>query len=207
MHNLDTERKERRPYQLKSRALSQAQTRAKIVEATAELHATVGPARTQVSEIARRAGVQRRTVYDHFPDDAALIQACSHLWLSRNPLPDPAHWQGIKTPVDRVSAALRAVYDFYSQDEKTLALVLRDSSGIAALSAVLDDGLLRFLAGVRDDLVAALLGPKQARVRTAALVGIALDFWTWRRLTSVDGFSNSEAARLMACVTKDGGCR
>ncbi len=98
MHNLDTERKERRPYQLKSRALSQAQTRAKIVEATAELHATVGPARTQVSEIARRAGVQRRTVYDHFPDDAALIQACSHLWLSRNPLPDPAHWQGIKTP-------------------------------------------------------------------------------------------------------------
>ncbi|MCY7302061.1 MAG: TetR/AcrR family transcriptional regulator, partial [Thermoleophilia bacterium] len=41
---------------------------------------TVGPAATQISEIARRAGVQRVTVYNHFPDEASLFAACSAHW-------------------------------------------------------------------------------------------------------------------------------
>src|ERR687888_296648 len=84
----------RRKYELKKRAEQLAETRRRITETTVELHRTVGPAATQISEIARRAGVQRVTVYNHFPDDASLFAACSahwrdfHFWRALSPLGD-----------------------------------------------------------------------------------------------------------------------
>ena len=59
---------EKRKYELRKRAERQQETRRRITEATVALHGEVGPAATQISEIARRAGVQRLTVYNHFPD-------------------------------------------------------------------------------------------------------------------------------------------
>ena len=40
-----------------------------------ELHATVGPAQATISAVAERAGVERHTVYRHFPDKASLLGA------------------------------------------------------------------------------------------------------------------------------------
>jgi AcrR family transcriptional regulator len=51
-----------RTYTLKRRAEKQAETRQRIVEAAVDLHSTVGPARTTLSRIAERAGVQRHTL-------------------------------------------------------------------------------------------------------------------------------------------------
>ena len=82
----------KRKYELKKRAEQVEATRRRITEATVELHRTVGPAATQISEIARRAGVQRVTVYNHFPDEAALFAACSAHWRALHPAPDPAAW-------------------------------------------------------------------------------------------------------------------
>ena len=62
----------KRPYRLGKRAVKQDETRQRIVEATVELHSTVGPARTTVSQIAELAGVQRHTFYAHFPDERGL---------------------------------------------------------------------------------------------------------------------------------------
>jgi AcrR family transcriptional regulator len=59
-----------------------------ITEATVELHGTVGPARTTVAEIARKAGVQRLTVYTHFPDLTSLFAACTTHWFGEHPPPD-----------------------------------------------------------------------------------------------------------------------
>src|SRR5437870_5397792 len=80
---------ETRKYALKVRAEKQAETRRRIVEATAALHTEVGPARTTVAEIARRAGVQRLTVYNNFPEERELFEACGAYWLAGNPPPDP----------------------------------------------------------------------------------------------------------------------
>ena len=66
-----------RTYRLKRRAERQDETRHRIVEAAVALHTTVGPARTTVSAIAERAGVQRHTFYRHFPDERSLGLACS----------------------------------------------------------------------------------------------------------------------------------
>ena len=61
-----------RTYTLKRRAEQQAETRQRIVEAAVDLHGTVGPALTTFSMVAERAGVQRHTLYAHFPDERSL---------------------------------------------------------------------------------------------------------------------------------------
>lgn len=66
-----------RNYTLKRRAEQQAETRKRIVEAAIDLHGTVGPANTSVSMIAEKAGVQRHTLYAHFPDERSMLMACS----------------------------------------------------------------------------------------------------------------------------------
>ena len=60
----------------RKRAEQVADTRLRITEAAIELHGTVGPARTTLSAVAERAGVERRTLYRHFPTEAELFEAC-----------------------------------------------------------------------------------------------------------------------------------
>ena len=86
-----------RKYELKQRAESQEATRRRIVEATVELHDSVG-FQTTVSAIAKRAGVQRLTVYRHFPDERTLFEACAGHWRAQNPAPDPSAWAAVETP-------------------------------------------------------------------------------------------------------------
>src|SRR6478735_1547868 len=92
----------KRPYRLGRRAAKQDETRQRIVEATVELHSTIGPARTTVSQIAERAGVQRHTFYAHFPDERGLLEACSGHALERDPLPDAAAWRELPAGRERV---------------------------------------------------------------------------------------------------------
>ena len=80
---------------LKARAERQANTRARIVEAIMHLHQDVGPRHTTVSAIARRAGVERLTVYRHFNDESEMFAACSHRYLELNPPPQPADWRNL----------------------------------------------------------------------------------------------------------------
>jgi AcrR family transcriptional regulator len=57
--------------------------------AAVEMHQDVGPANATISAIAERAGVQRLTVYRHFPDERALLSACSAHYAAGHPRPDP----------------------------------------------------------------------------------------------------------------------
>ena len=66
-----------RPYDLGQRLQSQQETRQRIVDAAVALHESLGVARTTVTDIAKRAGVGRLTVYRHFPNMLALGSACS----------------------------------------------------------------------------------------------------------------------------------
>ena len=79
---------QKRKYELKARAEAQEETRARIAAAAAALHEEVGIGQTTVADIARRAGVQRLTVYNHFPDLDALLPACTAHWLGEHPRPD-----------------------------------------------------------------------------------------------------------------------
>ena len=85
---MNTMSTQRRKYELKARAEAQQATRARIAAAAAALHEELGIGKTTVADIARRAGVQRLTVYNHFPDLNALLPACSAHWLAEHPQPD-----------------------------------------------------------------------------------------------------------------------
>src|SRR6267378_2152865 len=115
-----------RKYELKQRAESLSETRARIVSATVELHDSVGPAQTTISAIAERAGVQRLTVYRHFPDERTLFEACSAHWAAQNPAPDPSTWAGIADPHERLGIALGEIYAFYRTTQGMVGNLLRD---------------------------------------------------------------------------------
>ncbi|MGE5501136.1 MAG: TetR/AcrR family transcriptional regulator, partial [Ignavibacteriales bacterium] len=116
-----------RSYTLKRRAEQQAQTRQRIVEAAVDLHGTIGPAHTSLSMVAERAGVQRNTLYAHFPDERSLAMACSGLFVERNPPPDADDWRGINDEAERLRAGLTAIYGWYAQTEQLTGCVLRDA--------------------------------------------------------------------------------
>ena len=186
---------EKRKYELKSRAAAQQQTRERIVAATTGLHTEVGPAQTTVAEIARRAGVQRLTVYNHFPDDLELFGACQAHWMQLHPLPDFTAALSADDPAERVRAILRGYYRWYRETEPMAANVQRDRGAVPALDSLMQrtaDARLDQLA----DALAAGFGSDQQR---RALLRLALDFWTWRRL-SREGLDDVDAADLMTAA-------
>src|ERR1700676_5048311 len=126
-----------RKYELKARAEKQAETRRRIVEATSALHEEVGPARTTVAEIARRAGVQRVTVYNNFPDETELFAACGDHWLAENPQPDLSEALAIGDPSERLGAVLRSLYRWYRKTAQANEHLQRDRLVLPALDAVM----------------------------------------------------------------------
>lgn len=187
----------KRAYELKERARRQAQTRQRIVEATVALHEEHGPAATTVAEIARRAGVSRLTVYNHFPADGELFAACQRQFFTQNPPPDLALALALEDPNQRVREVLTALYRSYRHQEPMTGKVLRDRKGLPALDALLARTLDTWQAELASALAAGLTANPRAGKQTRAVIALALDFWTWQRLTR-EGLSDNRAATLMA---------
>lgn len=166
-----------RPYTLRRRAERQAETRRRIIEATSELHSTVGPARTTISAIAELAGVQRHTVYDHFPDERLLFRACGQHFLASHPPPDVTRWRSVE-------GGLRELYEYYESNAQAIDLVLRDSTVVP---------VGRGLVALQGEAAQAL-APRPAAL---PVLRVATAFATWRELTG-SGLTSRAAARAMA---------
>jgi AcrR family transcriptional regulator len=185
-----------RAYRLGRRARGKQETRERIVRATAELHAEVGPAATTISAVAERAGVQRLTVYRHFPDAAGLFAACAEHSLGEYPPPDPGLWRECVEPAERAERALVALYEYYEGGAELFAQVFRDAEQLPALDDALGP-VRHYLETAAADLAEGW-GPAADESRAFhAFLDHALDFWTWRSLAG-KGLPTSEAARLMA---------
>ena len=182
----------KRTYRQTARAEGQAATRRRIAAATAELHQEVGPARTTVVEIARRAGVQRATVYANFPEERDLFRACQGHFLRANPPPELGPALGLADPHERLAEVLCRLYAWYRRTRRMSENLRRDRAGMPALDALLVESIDARMAGLRDALAPGL-GPSHD-VRAA--VALALDFWTWRRLAD-EGLADDRAAALM----------
>ena len=172
----------KRKYELKQRAEQQAETRRRITEAMVELHRTVGPAATQISEIARRAGVQRVTVYSHFPDKTALFAACSAHWRALHPAPDPATWLTTMDAGGRLRLGLRELYSWYRETEPMTGNILRDAELVPAMRPFVEDGLGGYLENVRRILAEPIAARGRRRRHVDAALGAAVDFHVWRAL-------------------------
>jgi AcrR family transcriptional regulator len=194
-------RRQPRKYEKKVRAEQQAETRQRIVEAMVDLHREVGPARTTISAVAQRAGVERLTVYRHFPDERSMFEACTTHYATEVPLPDPAVWAGIEEPAERLRAALLGFYRYYRRAEQMLANATRDLPELPALAAVLKPRM-EFVEGLRKDLMERWNVARPARGRLAAVVSHALRFDTWRSLARAEELTDKEAADLMVTLAQ-----
>jgi AcrR family transcriptional regulator len=188
---------EKRKYELKARADRQRRTRERIVQATMELHQEVGPAQTTIAEVARRAGVQRLTVYNHFPDEQELFGACQAHWLALHPWPDLTAALALPDPVERVRAVLLGYYAWFRETEAMTEKVNRDRGTVAMLDAVLAQTADVALGQLADTLAGAFRDRGRVAARRRALIALSLDFSTWRRL-SRQGLDDDAAAALMS---------
>jgi AcrR family transcriptional regulator len=185
-----------RKYELKRRAESQAETRQRIVEAAVELHRTKGPGLTTFSDIARLAGVQRNTLYRHFPDEKSMLLACSGHYGQLNPPPDITAWREEADATERLRRGLTELYEFYERVEEMLTRVVRDAEfheGTREIQAR-RGGQLR--AGAHTILSEGL--PRDARTRS--MLNLALDFRTWKRLARVERLSRKAAVDSMVAA-------
>jgi AcrR family transcriptional regulator len=185
---------EKRTYRQRARAERQAETRRRIAAATAALHEEVGPARTTTAEIARRAGVQRATVYANFPGERDLFAACQGHFLGANPPPDLGSALALADPGERLAAVLTGHYGWYRRTRRMSENVRRDRAGMPALDALLVESVDARMTGLADALAPGG-GPRRA------LVALALDFWTWHRLDA-EGLDDDQAAALMAAAVR-----
>jgi len=190
----------KRRYELKRRAEEMAETHLRITEAAIELHGSVGPSRTTLSAVAKRAGVERRTLYRHFPTEADLFAACSSHYFATNPWPDVDSWRAIRNPHERLEQALDEIYAYYERNEPMLSNVLRDAElvdlardAVAPLHTYLQDAAAVLAAG----------HPLRGRRRQllAAALRHALAFSTWHSLTT-NGISRSDAAKLSTALVE-----
>jgi AcrR family transcriptional regulator len=189
----------KRKYELKQRAAEMAATRLRITEAAVELHGTVGPARTTLSAVAERAGVQRHTVYRHFPTEADLFEACSSHYLTTNPWPDLEPWRAIRDPRERLARALEDLYAYYERTEPMYSNVLRDAELVDAIRPTLGP-IQAFLVEAVEILTAGWPARGRRRQVLDAALHHAIDFQTWRSLTTNDRITRPEAAELAVAL-------
>ena len=201
---MNTMSTQKRKYELKARAESRRETRDRIAKATAELHEERGVAHTTVAEIARRAGVTRLTVYNHFADLSELLPACAAHYERLHPTPD---FDGVLAQADageRVRGILSLLYAWYRETEPMYGKLFSDRVSVAELDRFLDENIDRMLARLADDLAAPFALRDGRAGRLHALIRLALDFWTWRRLAD-EGLDDDASAELMAsAVAKSG---
>lgn len=182
---------------MRARQESVEQTRLRITEATMRLHERVGPAATTVSAIAEEAGVTRLTVYRHFPDDAALVMACSGHWRALHPRPDPLRWASISDPVERLRTALSETYAWARPAAPMMTKIYRD---LASMPAFVGE----FLANDEQCRVATLSRGFRARGRATqrlqAALRHALHVRTWQSLCDDGALDDDEAVALMVAT-------
>ena len=180
-----------RTYTLRRRAEQQAETRRRLVEAAIDLHGSVGPANTTFSMIAERAGVQRHTLYAHFPDERSLLLACSGLHADRHPMPHAAGWRDILDRRERLKTGLRAVYDWYGENAELVGCVMRDAETNPLVREISEQSFGGIIAGWHE-VLGAKLNAKQR-----AMLQLALSFHTWRTLAQEAGLKQAAAVDAM----------
>ena len=186
---------------MKRRAERMEETRRRITEAAVELHQTVGPARTTVSAIAEKAGVQRHTYYAHFPELKDLYQACMGHYDERNPVPEPSSWADIADAEERLRVALSEVYAYYSGIEAMMSNVLRDAELDPILQEIMGS-FDQYWETVRDVIADAFEASGERQEELLGAMALALDFQTWRTLVRRQELSQDRAVELMVGMVR-----
>ncbi len=190
-----------RKYEMRRRAERQEATRQRIVEATVALHEERGVLATTISDIATRAGVERATVYRHFPDERSLITACTGHYYTQHPPPDPCPWERIVDPAERLRTALAEIYAYHERTEPMTARTLPEVPRLPVLQVVIAPALA-YWARVREVLATGWTADPARQPLVAAAVGHAIGFPTWQSLVREQGLAEPVAVEMMVTLVR-----
>lgn len=147
---------DKRTYNLGRRAETAAETRQRLVEATAALHAERGISSTSLRDIAERARVSVGTAYHHFPTYLDAVQACGAHVMATSPLPPESIFDGVDERDERVSVLVNELCAWYGRNtwlERVRAersLYPPVEAGVAAVERGIEQ-LARLAAGCTHD--------------------------------------------------------
>ena len=166
----------------------------RIAEAAFELHGTIGPAQTTISAVAERAGVQRHTVYHHFPDMTSLMRACTEHGMQITRTPEPAPWRAIEDPEARLRHGLGELYAYYRANAQLLGNIVRDMPLMCDIGGV--ESFVERMGQLFGALAEGWPGDAGTQRLRMVTIGHAMAYETWRSLSGAS-LSDEEATDLM----------
>lgn len=195
-----------RRYKADRRRAAMEETRRRIVEATVALHAEKGSTATTYAMIAKRADVAVPTVYNHFPNPAALFAACTGHVRAQAPALGPQIFEGASDVGTRVAALVRVVFASHRFMAPWMRRGVHEAALVPELGKAVSEARKRLA-----QLIAMALAPRFGAappVRLVAIFEILIDFTAWQRLTD-DGAlpdGDAESAAIGALMAIIGTC-
>ena len=186
---------------MRRRAEQQEETRQRIVSATVALHQEAGLLGTTVSDIAARAGVERATVYRHFPDDRSLITACTAHYFRQHPIPDDALWWDIDEPVERLRVALNEIYAYHRRTEPMMSRTLPEVTRLPVAQEAIAPIVAQWNR-MADDLASGWRVDAARQGMITAAIGHAIAFPTWQSLACQQRLDDARAVELMVAMVR-----
>ena len=187
------QRKTRRKYDNASRRQKRAALGQRIAAATAELHASQGPAETSYTDIARQAGVSLPTVYSHFPSEEALFQSCTSHVAERAPalpLDEILEAEDLTAALELLVMAMERQHRHY---EPWLAWRME---GYIDTLAEMSARIRRQQSDLIARILARFLGKGPAKATIAGCETL-LSFDCWHRLVRGHGLSFRAARKIV----------
>jgi AcrR family transcriptional regulator len=182
-----------RAYNNETRQQQQAELKARIAAAAAELHAQKGALATSYAEIAEHAGVSVPTVYKHYPDLDQLVRGCTGHVASLAPAIPAEAIIAAPTLQAAIEGLVDAMLNVHAHFEPWS--VWREHGRIPALAQVYASNRQHTL-----QLCTAVLdrqGVAGDRRELAAVMESLLQFELWHRLTRVHKLPRAAVRRRL----------
>jgi AcrR family transcriptional regulator len=180
-----------RKYTLGKRVEAVEETRRRIIDATFELHNEKGILATSMQEIAERADVSLRTVYNHYPTTDDLVVGCGGKVMALLAPPTPEIFDGLTTVEGRVLRMLQEQFAMYERGSVPLETGLREESAVPALAAFFANS-----RSMHEALVVEAVKPfgvPQVSVKDAVAL---TDFQVWKSFAD-QGLSTHHAVEVV----------
>lgn len=164
-----------RKYTLGKRFESVEETRRRIVDATFDLHSEKGVVATSMQDIAQRADVALRTVYNHYPTIDDLVAGCGAKVMVLLSPPTPAIFTGLSTLDERLLKLVRELFAMYERGSLQIGVSRREQAEVPALA-----GFVANDRAMRRALVAEALRPFEVPRRVVKETLALTDFYVWK---------------------------
>jgi AcrR family transcriptional regulator len=161
-------------------------TRRRIAQATYELHSTIGPALTTVALISERVGLPRQTVYRNFRTQLEIFRGCIAFGLELHPMPDPEAWKSIADRGTRLRVGLAQLYLWFEASEPVLTNSVRDFGVVREVAEPAMEPVYQVFQRISETLCEGWKGRE-----VSALLALAMDFTTWKKLRREHGMASS----------------